>query len=777
MTENRHAAIVDAALDCIVSIDAEGTVVEFNRAAQETFGYSDDEAIGHPMVDLIVPPDFREAHRKGFAHHLATGEKSVIDQRIEIVAQRKSGEVFPIELTVTRSDHGPEPIFTAWVRDISDRHAREAEIKEASGRLAALIANLGSGVLVESADRRVALTNRELCEIFRLPVGPEELIGTECEAAAHDLAPLFAQGDFLDRIEEILERDEVVRGEEIALKDGRTLERDFVPAYVQDELAGRLWIYRDVTARVQASADLTDMRDAALEASNTKSRFLATMSHELRTPLTGLTGLIDLLRQADLPLEARNIVRMMDESADHMLSVIGDVLDISKIEAGMMEFSAAPFLPRDEIAQSISLFSGRAEEKGLTLTTHLDGEGLAAPVLADVVRIRQIIQNLVSNAVKFTDHGEISIGAEISADDGDGHRLLVSVRDTGIGLSEDEIANLFEPFIQGESSYARQAGGTGLGLAICRRLARLMGGDVSVTSEKGGGSEFRVCVPVELAQSDSAAQVVPSSSPPEALGGGRRVAIVEDSSINREVISRLVEGLGYEVVMASNGLEAVALARREPLDAILMDCQMPEMDGFGATAAIRRLDTGAAMTPIIAMTASALEQDREKCLDAGMDDFLSKPLRQKQLERVLSQWAGTLSRKVVAPPDPARPNEGAAVKPLALDELRSQLGDDAAEAIVRTFIDEATERVARLRDAAAAGDAETVRREAHTLKSACAALGAVGASESCEELELHAATGEVDQDLAGNAVRSVGNAIAYFRSPPQRAPEPSREQA
>ena len=202
------------------------------------------------------------------------------------------------------------------------------------------------------------------------------------------------------------------------------------------------------------------MRDAALEASHTKSRFLATMSHELRTPLTGFTGLIDLLRQEDLPLEARNIVRMMDESAEHMLSVIGDILDISKIEAGMMEFSAAPFVPRDEIAHSISLFAARAEQKGLVFTAELGDDELARPVLADVVRIRQIVQNLVSNAVKFTDEGQITIRAELDpvpADDSE-RRLIVRVVDTGIGLAPDELATLFDPFIQGEhlASLAQQ---------------------------------------------------------------------------------------------------------------------------------------------------------------------------------------------------------------------------------------------------------------------------------------------------------------------------------
>ncbi len=760
MTDSRHAAMIDAALDAIVSIDAHGVIVEFNKAAQEIFGYDEREAIGREMVELIVPPDLREPHRQGFRRHLRDGSTVVLGQRIEIVAQRRGGTVFPVELSITRSDHDVQPIFTAWVRDISDRLEREAELKETSGRLWALISNLGSGVLVEDADRNIALANQELCDLFDIPVPPTDLVGADCEKAAEDLADLVATDRFLGRIEEILAADEVVRGEQITLVDGRTLERDFVPAYSEDELQGRLWIYRDVSDRVRAASDLVQMRDAALEASTTKSRFLATMSHELRTPLTGLTGLIDLLRQATLADDAQSIVRMMDESADHMLNVIGDILDISKIEAGMLDFSQSRFVPREEIAQCITLFTAKAEAKGLEMVARLDDSSLRAPVVGDVVRTRQIIQNLVSNAVKFTDTGMISVDASLVTDDDlELHRLTVMVSDTGVGLTEDEMSRLFEPFAQGEATYARQSGGTGLGLAICQRLAEGMGGHVEVRSELGVGSVFRLDLPVAPAPKDlpnSAAAPEESGRP---TGSGGRVGVIEDSSLNREVIARLVEGLGYEVVTGSSGMDAVEIARESEIDVFLMDCRMPGMDGFEATSEIRQLLGDAARTPIIAMTASTLEQDRRRCAEAGMDDFLSKPLRRTQLEKTLSVWSARRSDQTSVD------LEGdVRIDTLPLAELRSQLGDEAVRAIVRTFIDEASARVKRLDRAAALHDLELVSREAHTLKSSAAALGAVSMEASCEQLEDSCRNGDLDEDTLAAALRTVAQAIDHFSS-------------
>ncbi|MDH3226262.1 MAG: PAS domain S-box protein [Thermoleophilia bacterium] len=772
MSSDRHAAIVDAALDAIVSIDTAGVVIEFNRAAEEIFGYPAEEAIGRGMVDLIVPPDLREAHRRGFERHLTTNTTVVMDQRIEIAAQRRGGEVFPVELTVTRSDHEPQPVFTAWVRDITDRREREDQLRATSARLEALIANLGSGILVEDLERRVALANRELCETFGIPKPPEELVGLDCEAAATEVAALFEDPDgFLARIVEILRAGETVRGEELRMRDGRVFERDFVVAESNGEVLGRLWIYRDVTDRVRAAIELEAMRDAAVEASVTKSRFLAMMSHEIRTPLTGLMGLVDLMRAHDLTGEQRGIVRLMDESAEHMLQMVGDVLDLSKIEAGMMEINPSVFVPRDELQHALSLFAPKAEANGVELIANLDDRLLGQPVCGDVVRVRQVVQNLVSNAVKFTDTGSIMVTGVVRAVDGDVARkeLAATVVDTGVGMAQEELQTLFEPFIQGEESRRRQSGGTGLGLAICSRLAKMMGGDISVESAPGAGTEFSFVVPVGDAPEGAAPEKYSGQGAVAAEHNGMRIGVVEDSSINREVISRLVAGLGYEVVTAANGVEALEVIQAEPpLHAILMDCQMPEMDGLEATARIRALPGAKSSTPIIAMTASALAKEREKCMEVGMDDFLTKPLRRRQLESTLMRWARlSANAPVFESPSAEATTTGAAtpdqdaVDQRALTDLRKQLGDEAIEAILGTFFVESKERRGAMLDAAAHGDLASVQREAHTLKSASAALGARGMSGACEQLEHSCrATGTIDPGLVQAAADEIGEAIA-----------------
>jgi signal transduction histidine kinase len=378
---------------------------------------------------------------------------------------------------------------------------------------------------------------------------------------------------------------------------------------------------------------LAAARDEALSASEAKSEFLATMSHEVRTPLNGLLGMTDLLLDTPLTDAQRALATNLRGSGALLLTMLNDLLDFSKIEAGRLELEDAPFELRPMLQRCCALYAAQSQRKGLRLVEDVDA-ALPAWVSGDAVRLTQVLLNLVGNAVKFTSAGEVALRVAALPGAAAGRvRARFAVSDTGIGMSDSVRARLFQPFTQGDGSTTRRYGGTGLGLFICKRLVALMGGAFEVASAPGRGSTFAFSVDLCVA-----AARVPSSHPAAPPRRAGRVLVAEDNAVNQVLIEHMLASLGVTPVVVANGREALDAVRDGAFDVILMDCHMPEMDGFAATRAIRAHEAGARRIPVVACSAGVTDDEKARCLDAGMDDFLSKPIDRARLAASLDRW-------------------------------------------------------------------------------------------------------------------------------------------
>jgi PAS domain S-box-containing protein len=420
----------------------------------------------------------------------------------------------------------------------------------------------------------------------------------------------------------------------VLTKAGDVVWLEGSPTLLRDEagnLTNMVTTYRDVTARRRLEEDLVAAKSLAEAAAEAKSEFLANMSHEIRTPLTGVIGFAELLdAMPGLPPEAELCVRRIAVASQSLLAVVNDVLDFSKLEAGQVDLAPHPFDPARLTRDAVEIVAGQARDKGLALDLRLD-PSLPAFVLADSGRLRQVLLNLVGNAVKFTDTGSVRVSVSHIADAAP--RLVFAVSDTGPGIPADRLGRLFQRFSQIDGSSGRQYGGAGLGLAICHELTRLMSGYICVESEVGQGSTFRFEIAAPIADAGADAE-----DPVTDGGHEATILVVDDVAVNRELVRAMLTPLGYKIVEAASGLEALDLCAGGAFDLILMDLQMPVMDGLTTTRAVRALGPGFQLTPILAISANVLEKHLAACDEAGMDDHIAKPIRAAELVTKVQQW-------------------------------------------------------------------------------------------------------------------------------------------
>jgi PAS domain S-box-containing protein len=698
-----------------------------------------------------------------------------------------------------------------------------------------------SGILLEDENRKIVKTNQVFCDIFQISVDPNLMIGADCSNSAELSKALFSNPSlFVSRVNTLLKNQSLCLNEELDMLDGRILERDYIPFFLNGKYSGHLWKYTDVTSRkrveklilnreakfkgiidnfhlgllevapdgriLQANEsfcemsgfscdelkgkdggdllldteekermklrnasriigeedvyelrvlnknkdtrywlvsaaplleddgsikgsigihwDITQMKELefeliearrkAEESSKAKAMFLANMSHEIRTPLNGIVGMAEQLAQSQLDPDQRYFTDIMQSASSTLLSIINDVLDISKIESGKFSIETIPFNLNETIRRTLSIFEEKAKVSGISLDIDLmDDRGIMH--LGDPHRLSQVLFNIVGNAIKFTKAGYVRVTSKLEKRENDVCWISFDIEDTGVGMDLAYLAKVFEAFSQEDASITRKFGGSGLGLSIARSIVQIMGGIIQIESEKGKGTKVSIRIPMQISNDKTKQEIVEMTDLQKSLKG-LRVLAVEDNELNRMVLQVILKKCDVNVIMANNGQEAIEMIQANEFDIVLMDVQMPILDGLEATKYIR--EELKLTTPIIGLSANAMPEEVEICKQAGMNDYLVKPYSERSLVEVMKKWSFQDQVAEIV-------EEEKFVESLDLSMLKQYVGNDdgVMKEVVRGYLEHLPPQLDRLELALVGSDVSALRHELHQLKASMEIIG------------------------------------------------------
>ncbi len=898
--EERFRSLIEATAAIVWTTPASGEFETEQPGWSAFTGQSFEQLKGWGWLDAVHPDD-RPKTARAWSQAVAARSLYQVEHRL----RRHDGEyLYMLVRAVPVLDKGSA--IREWIgvhNDIDAERRAEAALREAEERARLLLESSGEGIYGVDTRGRCTFINRAAAEM--LGYQAHEVLGQDVHALIHhtrpDGSPYPAEDSPIHRT---LRAGKGCRQDHEVLwrRDGTAIPAEYASFPLRGgdgEIKGAVVSFTDITERKQAEREMVRAKEAAQSATRAKSEFLANMSHEIRTPLNGVIGMTELALDTELTPEQQEYLGMVKLSADHLLTVVNDILDFSKIEAGKLDLEAIDFDLRETLDDTVATLATRAHKKGLELADHVAAD-VPDALVGDPHRVRQVLVNLIGNAIKFTDRGEVVLRVEVESRSEQEVRLRFAVSDTGIGIAPEQQQRLFKAFSQADTSTTRKYGGTGLGLAISARLVEMMGGELQLESRVGRGSTFHFTLPIRLAQGPAARRTVPPEPrfvhglpvlvvddnatnrrileemlgnwgmQPMAVEGGRealaaleqaraagkpfslvlldammpemdgfmlaerighdeamagptlmmlssanrredaarcrelgvdsyltkpirqstlldaimttlgaaasvedrtapaqtgaaagvgrrtlRLLLAEDNAVNQRLAVSLLKKRGHQVVVVGNGREALdAMGDGPPFDAVLMDVQMPEVDGFAATAAIRAREAGTgAHTPIIAMTAHALQGDRERCLAAGMDGYVTKPLRPQELFEALEGLTVASVAGLAAARSTSEP--AAFDRDAALDRTDGDV--DLMKELVGLFLDECPQRMAEIREALTRRDATKLRQAAHTLKGSVGNFAAREALEGARRLETIAQ--EQDWEHAEEAWAALEAAI------------------
>ncbi len=729
--------LFEASTEAIAFINAEGLVERVNSQFTSIFGYTSDEILGTSLDGTIIPPSLSE-EGKAVTIEIKKGRPIFL----ETLRKRKDGSTLDVSVTgMPILIEGKYAGIYAIYRDISRQKKTEQEITIQKTYLEQLFEASTEAIAFINENDRVARINSQFTQIFGFEA--DEVIGKSLDET---IIPPTHHAEGRNVKAEIKKGMHIFYETVRQHKDGHFLDVSItgMPISIAGKDAGVYTIYRDISNRKLAELELKKAKQTAEEATLAKSSFLANMSHEIRTPMNAIIGLSQLAMQTSLTPQQLDYQKKIQTSANSLLRLLDDILDFSKIEAGKLDLEKNSFNLKAVLERVSSIINVESSEKGIAFSLSIP-DSIPTHLLGDAMRLEQVLINLTANAVKFTSRGSVSVGLDLVAESEHAVELRFVVSDTGIGMSPEQIEQLFQPFHQADLSITRKYGGTGLGLAICRRLLDMMGSEIQVKSTLGAGSEFAFQVDFEKALSDAPELIAGISRDlAKQLLANRRILLVEDNDTNLQVAQELLEQVGIDVVSVTNGLEAVTLATKERFDGILMDLQMPVMDGLTATREIRKGPSPPDL-PILAMTANAMAAARDECLAAGMNDHIAKPIKPAILYE-------TLARRIRPDVDESvYLNAGGAPGPVSVESvgempdldginLKSGMvavnGDwDLYTKLLHNFRDRHRGITREIRKQLEDGNLNVAQRMAHTIKGVAGTLGAHKLSTISSQLE------------------------------------------
>ena len=761
----RFRLALDASADDIYLIDYETMrFIDVNETACRNMGYQCQELLAMGPQD--IKPYVTEEELKKRFYSILSGNSSL--QVIETEHQRKDGTRFPVEVHLRPVELNGRQLMVASVRDITLRKQIEEELQRSEQAKEIILSSMTERVVYHDPEMKIRWANRAAGSFYG--VSPGQARGKRC----FDLLQRSWDECEACPVKLAIETGEVQEATRSFLEGNTFLIRAYPVINAAGTLEGVVEVTMDVTDRVKYEQELAQARDRAQASDRAKTQFVANMSHEIRTPMNVIMGMTDLVLATGLLPEQREFMEMIKASSESLLNLINDILDISRIEEGKLELEQLSFDLVETVEKTIAFLSLPAHEKGLDLSYSIDRD-LPANLLGDPFRLRQVLVNLVGNAIKFTEEGYVKLSisrAAMPTESGKNKQgqvnLHFSIADTGTGIPRDSLDLLFKSFTQIDGTMSRTHEGAGLGLAISKNLVQMMGGQIWVDSQPGHGSIFHFTAVFEEAEAPQAAQGEPETAAVSGPGqqgiqcqrsGGFSISeqllnilLVEDKPMNRKLARVLLEKKGWKVTEAADGKEAVSVITLSPgrFDLILMDVQMPEMDGLEATRLIREQEQQEKKrTPVIAMTAHALKGDRERFLEAGMDNYISKPIQAEDLYSSVARVTGKVAQQEIgscADENEANPGKEQPALPEDLDRMLNQVAGDTSllEELFTLFLEDSRQDIPLLKKSVEQKDPEEIVRLAHGLKGELGNLGVRKAAELARQMEKQAKEGDLE---------------------------------